>query len=282
MRPRSSKTRHSPPATHAAGFPSWVTPPAVFEAAAERKRRKALHASARTLLLIAIICYVFYRTFSPHLPPAFKPEHTAFGLVFISFLYAIAIYADGRRPYKPAQYHLCHDGIHISTRDHPLLRYDTIGSFTLAADPDLPDRQQLTLHAKAGFAHPIHLPDDPRLTASILEHLSRHLPQSPPLPIHAPLRRSDWIRGAVAAAVYSLIIALVLQHHYAAIRAHRDSIFFLYLAILAGPGTLSALLLFRRRASAQLFLLAVVLNLLCFALTMPLLVLKELTSLQLS
>jgi hypothetical protein len=116
----------------------------------------------------------------------------------------------------------------------------------------------LVLHGANGFAR--HIPLTADVEARVLEAVARHLPEGEPPPQNAPVRRRDWVVGAAITAGFAAIAGRVIGDHYAYLHA-RDQIPTLQLLLVVlGPGTLVAAFLFRRRAMAQVFILAFALN----------------------
>jgi hypothetical protein len=79
------------------------------------------------------------------------------------------------------------------------------------------------------------------------------------LPRFKPLNAVDWAVGLVVTTVFAVGVGRVIGAHWAALHGQADVI--LLTLFVVGPRTVMAAGLWRRRASPQLMLIALVLNL---------------------
>lgn len=241
-----------------ADLPHWTTPPDEFERARRQRRRTYLVAAARTLVVLLVIEYAFYAYFSPRLPILFQ-SHTLLWLFLGMNVYALIPLAAVALPRgRPAEYRLTPDGIHTSAREHPLIRYTSLHSFTLSHDADPPHAPTIHLHTKDGQTRSLHPPAD--LAPRVISLIAEHLPQQAPPPRRRPLSRRDWLLGFAVMAVYTVVVGLVIRHNPSYLRAHDAGAGVQLAMLFLGPGTVAAPFLYRRRATAQLIPFAVTLN----------------------
>ena len=161
---------------------------------------------------------------------------------------------------KPPSYALTAGGILVPSKDHPLIRWKQIASFSVQPHPRLPNRRQLTIHRTEGFGRIFTLPGGDMET-SILSELSTRFPQGDPPPKSTSLTKLDWLIG------FTLTVATIwVAGNYLGNHAHLhhgapiiDEI--LLIGLIAGPGTWCAFTLWTRRAKTQLILFAITLNL---------------------
>lgn len=163
-------------------------------------------------------------------------------------------------PIAPPTYRISSVGVVSPRSKNPLIKWDRLDSFTLEPDPVIVDLCDVVLHRKDGVGRPVPLPEGGE-RARVLEALGRRLPNRPPLPRHAPVTLRDWIGGALLTAAFVVIVGRqMLSHLHAIRRADAGQLVFLAM-MFVGPGIPVALFLRGRRASAQIFSLALKLNL---------------------
>jgi len=160
---------------------------------------------------------------------------------------------------RPAEYGVNDKGILIPSRDHPIIRWSRIASFTVIPHRDLPEYHTLCLHLKDGNSREISLPTGD-LEDAVLRQVSSELPQFPPPQNASPLKAADWIVGLSITAAFTWIVATLFLDHIPA-RQKSDVVAWVLIgAFIAGPGTWLSLALRNRRAPQQRFMLALAMN----------------------
>lgn len=157
-------------------------------------------------------------------------------------------------------YRIKREGTALPNSKRPFVRWNRIDSFTLAGPTSTKSGRAFVIHEKSGHQRRLPWPEDSVKTAQIQDALSAQLPQREPLPRFAPLRPSDWAVGFVLTTAFCLIASQSVRDH---IKAHKNPAFMgmmMLITFVAGPGTIWALCLIRKRRGALLFSMALLLN----------------------
>jgi hypothetical protein len=244
----------------------WSVPDDAWRDGIEAARRSALAMSARLFAITALILCAAHHWFAPLCGPEVSWVWISAALLGVTGLLLILCIMDIlARVRTPAKYGLTTEGILVPSKEHPLIRWKEVASFAVRPHPRLSNRRVLSLHLAAGFRRDLALPGGDA-EASILSVLSSRLPQGSPPPKSTPLNQWDWLLGILATAATIWGAGAFISRHMRA--SHGTSPFdswWFTCGLIAGPGTWIAVILWRRRATAQLIAFAGILNL--FAIT---------------
>lgn len=163
-------------------------------------------------------------------------------------------------PGAPPIYRIKREGVALPSSKRPFVRWDRIDSFTLDGPTTTKSGKAFVIHEKSGRWRRLPWPEDSATATQILDALSAQLPQREPLSRYAPLRSSDWMVGFVLTTVFCLTASQFVREH---LKAHKDPAFMgmmMLITFIAGPGTIWALCLIRKRCGALLFWMALLLN----------------------
>lgn len=243
----------------------WKVSQDLFERRHRELRRKYLFAGVRTIVLVLLVFFGTRACLETRLPDLFGQSKLTFCFVSLAFIAGFVVAAAGFSRGKPAEFRLTPDGVYISSREHPLLRYKYIHSFTVDRDRLPPHSAKLVLHLRNGIRRIIPLPGE--MESRVLAEISNHFPMQEPLPRYSGLRRKDWWVGLGFALTASVGTGFILWRYHDYIHHHDLGIYFPGL-IVVGPGTLLSAILYGRRASNQIFSFAFMINLFCLLIAM--------------
>ena len=158
------------------------------------------------------------------------------------------------RSRKPPTYGISSEGVLVPSKEHPLISWTHLATYTIDRNPRVPQVRMLFLHRNSGIVKQIPLPGGD-VETRILAALADRLPQRPPPPWASPLKRSDWLLALTLTGAFVVGGSLYIGRHVPNIHGSSIADVILLGSLLAGPGTWMALLLRKRRASEQLIAL---------------------------
>jgi hypothetical protein len=255
----------------------WTMPLDAWKLAASKARHEAFWMAIRLVTIVSLVMILMQIWLAPVIDKHF-PWMTAYAIVMgFSALAVIAKAWEaalaGRA--KPPTYAITSEGIVVPSREHPLIRWNQLVSFTRSPDDLLPERNIITIYSKAGQRRVFALPPG-TAQEDIQGHFEAHLRRGAPPANASPLRAMDWIVGVVL----SFLTVFIGSGYLASQRGHHSGSELFDCIMLGGfvfgPGTWVALCMIRRRAKTQLFLLAMTLNLLCTFFTLLAVVVRSL------
>jgi len=111
-------------------------------------------------------------------------------------LAAISVFALAQQLYeffaakRPSEYGIGDDGLLLPSKEHPVIAWDRLVSFTVRSEAGTPASRVLSIHSKIGLAREFVLPRGD-VDVSIISELSKRLPESPPPAKFAALTGMD-------------------------------------------------------------------------------------------
>jgi hypothetical protein len=239
----------------------WTTPAVAYEQGLRAARRQWFWMTVRVATLCCLVVWAAHYWLAARFPPAFPWSRVAAMIIPLHVLPFAAMFLYlclGR--FKPGSYAIGLDGISVPSKEHPLVRWEQITSFTLGHDPDAPEYQVLRLHPRDGHTRSITLPQG-ETGESIIRFVAARVPESPPPPKARPVTLRDWIAGLLVAAVTIVAGGELLKAYLPALRGHSAAQLIFIAGLLFGPGTWLALAMRKRRALAAILPIAAMTNL---------------------
>jgi uncharacterized protein DUF3592 len=252
---------------------TWRVPDEVCKAAVRSGKWSAVWMSVRINAFAGLSVWLAHHFLAHVIGPEISWRFITLAMLgfpaLMIFAAVVDVFMAGRR--RAPEYGVSDKGILIPSRDHPVIRWKRIASFTVQPHPELPAFQNLVLHLKDGRTRRISLPAGD-LDPTILRRVSAEIPQSPPPPNARPLKPTDWMIGLAITAAATWTSAMQINPHLRSPHA-KDTVPWLFVAAcILGPGTWLALFLRHRRAPQQRMGLAVSLNMIAMLGLMLLLV----------
>jgi hypothetical protein len=193
----------------------------------------------RTFAIAAIVLWAAHRGLGWYLPVV-MPWGRIVALVLIlagswSFgLISIALTA--RRGHKPPTYGILSEGVLVPSKEHPVIAWANIVSYTVSQNPRVPQVRTLFLHRIFGNAWQFPLPGG-ELEKQILAELAERLPQRWPPPWASPLKTLDWLIALVLTAGFVAAASVYLGRHGPNAHGSPSDVAIIIGIMLAGPGT---------------------------------------------